>query len=95
MTQLTEASLTPSQVSNDRICTKCPGLGPGRRDGETERPSGRWAPSDRLHDQWFAPGREFSLALTGLSFHHPDGGHKGGPGDVAPCVLSAFVLPEV
>ena len=79
----------------------------GYRDGESERPSRRWAPRDPLHEQCIAPGRALTVAPTGLTFHHPDGGNgaSGGDGasggngasggDIAVRVLSAIAFPEV
>ena len=67
----------------------------GYRDGETERPVRRWSPRDPLHEQCIAPGRALTVAPTGLTFHHPDGGRDGGPGDIAVRVLSAIAFPEV
>ena len=63
----------------------------GYRDGGTERPPRRWAPRDPLHEQCIAPGRALTVAPTGLTFHHPD----GGGGDIAVRVLSAIAFPEV
>ena len=40
-------------------------------------------------------GRALTVAPTGLTFHHPDGGRDGGSGDVAVRVLSAIAFPEV
>ena len=67
----------------------------GYRDGGTERPPRRWAPRDPLHEQCIAPGRALTVHPTGLTFHHPDGGRDGGPGDIAVRVLSAIAFPEV
>ncbi|MDE0408583.1 MAG: TraC family protein, partial [Alphaproteobacteria bacterium] len=67
----------------------------GYRDGGTERPPRRWAPRDPLHEQCIAPGRALTVHPTGLTFHHPDGGHDGGGGDIAVRVLSAITFPEV
>ena len=35
------------------------------------------------------------MGPPGLGFHRPDGHRKGGPGEVGPRALSAFVLPQV
>ena len=61
----------------------------GERDGGTGRPFRRWSPRDPLHEQCIAPGRALTVAPTGLTFHHPDGG------DVAVRTLSAVAFPEV
>ena len=40
------------------------------------------------------PGGALTVAPTGLTVHHRDGGRKGGPGDVALRALSAIDFPE-
>ena len=90
---LASAGATTRRLEPDALLSlaaelTAPDIG-GYRDGGAERPTRRWAPRDPLHEQCIAPGRALTVAPTGLTFHHPDGG------DVAVRVLSAIAFPEV